>query len=370
VAKSFSPPAEPPRTPNFTRRALIMVGIVTAVVLLLALVWYIFEVLLLVFAGVLLAIFLRALADWLRDRSGMRDGWALALVCVALLALFGGGGWLLAPSVIEQTTQLVERVPQSLDRVRATIEQYELGRLLLQQTPNAENLPSGDIVGQIAGIFSTTIGGIANIVIVLFVGLYLAVEPGMYVNGLVRLVPPAKRDRAREVLEVLGYTLRRWLVGRFFLMIVIGVLTTIGLLLLGVPLALTLGIIAALLTFIPNIGPLLSVIPAALLALSQGPQFALYVLLLYAGIQTVESYVLEPIVEHRATYLPPVLVILSQVVLGISQGVIGLLLATPLFAVTAVLVKMLYVEDVLRDRTLDVQGEPEAQRAVAMQHES
>ena len=132
-------------------------------------------------------------------------------------------------------------------------------------------------------------------------------------------------------------------------MIIIGVLTAVGLWLLGVPLALTLGLLAALLTFIPNIGPILAVVPAALLALLQSPTRALYVVLLYLGIQTVESYLLTPLMQKRTVSLPPALTIFAQVLMGILVGRIGLVLATPLTAALFVLVKMLYVEDILGD---------------------
>jgi predicted PurR-regulated permease PerM len=113
------------------------------------------------------------------------------------------------------------------------------------------------------------------------------------------------------------------------------------------PLALTLGLLAGLLSFIPNIGPILSFVPAGLLAIPQGFSQVLYVGLLYIGIQTVESYVITPPMQRRMVSLPPALTISAQVILGVLFGFLGLLLATPLAAAVLVLVKMLYLEDVL-----------------------
>lgn len=133
-------------------------------------------------------------------------------------------------------------------------------------------------------------------------------------------------------------------------MIVIGVLTAIGLWLLGVPMAVTLALIAALLTFIPNIGPILAVVPAALLALLQSPMQVVYVCLLYFGIQTFESYLLTPLVQRRTVSLPPALTIFAQVLAAVLLGGLALSLATPMAAALVVLVRMLYLEDVLGDR--------------------
>lgn len=130
-------------------------------------------------------------------------------------------------------------------------------------------------------------------------------------------------------------------------MILIGSLTTAGLWLLDVPLALTFGVLSALFTFIPNIGPPLAILPAILLALTLSPTRALYVLLLYLVIQTVESYLLTPLLQQRVVSLPPALTISAQILMAVLLGGLGLALATPLTAVSLVLVKMLYVEDVL-----------------------
>lgn len=145
-----------------------------------------------------------------------------------------------------------------------------------------------------------------------------------------------------------------WLIGRLLSMLIVGITVTISLWLLGIPLALTLGLLAALLDFIPNLGPTLATVPAVLLALMQSPTQAVYVLLIYIVIQQAESYLLTPIVQHRTVSLPPALTIIAQVILGVLFGVMGLILASPLAAVVLVLIKMLYVEDVLGDTIEDL----------------
>lgn len=351
---------------HFVQRVLITISLVTAVVLVLAFAWGAAEVLLVIFAGILLAVFLRGLGNWVSAHTPLSKGWALVAVILGLIALGGISGVLFAPSVNEQFAELTEQVPRAAGDLRERMTESALGSRLLEQAPAVDEATSqaGNLVTPVLGAFSTAFGALANAIIILFVGLYLAIDPGVYTGGLIRLIPLARRERAREVLHVLGYTLRRWLIGRILLMTVIGVLTTLGLWLIGIPLAVGLGVLAALLAFIPNIGPLIAAIPAVLLGLVDSSTTALYVIALYVGVQTIESYLFEPLVEQRTVSLPPVLVITSQVLLGLSFGALGLLLATPLFAVGLVLVKMLYVEDTLGDHEIEVLGEDEAEQVV------
>ena len=168
-------------------------------------------------------------------------------------------------------------------------------------------------------------------------------------DGLLSLFPPRRRRRMGEVMGEMGETLRLWMLGQLVPMIVIGVVTGVGLWLIGVPMAGTLGVLAGLFNFIPNFGPLVSLIPATLLAVSESPEKGLWVVGLYVVAQTLEGYVLSPLVQKKMVLLPPALTISVQVLLGVLVGAIGVALAAPLTAVGLVLVKMLYVEDVLHE---------------------
>jgi len=336
---------------NFTSRIVLGVGIITLAIFMSLLLWYAADVLLLAFAGILLAIFLRGLSDWVSEVTPLSGGWSLAVVVLSLISILTIGIWLLAPGVADQVDELQKNLPQSARQLERHIEGYEWGRKVLAQVPNANELVpnKADVLARVTGVFSTTFGAIANFFIIIFIGLYVAAEPRLYTGGLIRLVPLNRRQRAREVLNEVGSTLRWWLIGKVASMIVVGVSTVVGLWLLDIPLALTLGLLAALLTFIPNVGPILSLVPAMLLALLQSPMQALYVALLYLGIQTVESYFLTPLMQKRTVSLPPALTIFAQVLFGVMVGSLGFVLATPLTAAALVLVKMLYIEDTLKD---------------------
>jgi predicted PurR-regulated permease PerM len=341
---------------SFTRRVLIAAGIVTVIVVGLLFLQIVTDILLLVFAGILLAVFLRALTDWVSKYTGLADSWSLVIVVLAILVVIGLGVWLLAAQVAQQIDQLIQTLPSSLQQLRQRVMNLPGVRQLLEldQVPPPDELVSGlfrqaNLFSRITGIFSTLLSMLTAIVVILAIGLYLAAEPGLYERGIVRLIPISNRDRARQVLGALGYTLRWWLVGRIASMVIIGVFTGAGLWLLGMPLALTLGLLAGLLEYIPNIGPVLSAVPAVLIASTQGQTQVLYVVALYLVVQALESYVVTPLVLEHTVSLPPVLTLTVVIIGGILFGFLGLLLATPLTVVVMVLVKMLYIEDTLGD---------------------
>jgi predicted PurR-regulated permease PerM len=337
--------------PFLTSNVIRTVAIAAFVVLVILLFVFAIDGLMLAFASVLLAVFLRGLADWLSERTNIGKGFSLAIVGISLLTFLVGAVYLLAPDVADQYKELQREIPESVSKLRGTLEKYNWGRVILQKIPEmgdaVSNGDGGNAISQVGKFFSSTFNVILNFVVFLLLGIYLAAEPRTYTEGFLLLFPQNRRGRIREVLEAIGETLRWWLVGKFASMLVIGVMTTIGLRLLGVPLSLTLGLFAALLTFIPNFGPIIAVIPAALLALANNPISALYVLLLYYGIQFVESYLITPNIERHTVQLPPALTIATQLILSVLVGGLGLVLATPLVAVAMVLVQMLYIEDIL-----------------------
>ncbi len=333
---------------SFTRNVAVAVGIVALAVILLVLLWNILDALLLIFAAILLAVWLRGLADFISDKMRLPPGWSLAIVVLLLSLALTATIWLLAPRIAAQTDQLSQRLTISAQQLTGEISRYEWGKRLLEKAPTLMQLTGrGNIVGRVTGIFSTTFGLIADVVLVAFIGLYLAIDPTVYLRGTVRLFPKTSRERMTAVLTEIGTTLRRWLFGRILLMISNGVLTTLGLWLLHVPLALTLGVVAGLLNFVPNIGPIVAGIPAVLIASTISPTHALYVLLLYVFLQNLDGYVFTPLVQERTVALPPALTIVAQLLFGVLAGGLGVLLATPLTAATVVLVRRLYLEDVL-----------------------
>jgi predicted PurR-regulated permease PerM len=353
--------------------------------------WLAIDLLLLVFAGILLAILLRSLALAVSEHTPVSDGWALLLVILTLLGTVVGAGFLFAPQLGREARELTDTLPDAIEELESQVRQNAFGdwvldRVLERAALTSESGEDGgkggatqggggqgtgeaaagskpvlkdaqDAVVQRAGsAASRLIDGLIALVIVLFTGLYLAAHPQPYIRGLLRLFPLHRRQRIGEVVYAAGYTLRWWLFGQILAMVVVGLMMGVGLAIIGVPLAFALGVLAGLFEFIPTLGPLLGLLPALLLALTQDAQSALWVLALYSVVQTFESYLLTPLVQQRVVHLPPVVTIVAQVFFAWTVGPVGLLIAVPLIAVVMVVVQMLYIEDFLGD-DLEVDAE-------------
>jgi predicted PurR-regulated permease PerM len=347
--KSDGPPTKAP--PSYVGRVAVASVVAISLLALALFVWYSIYVLLLIFAGVLIAVLLRGLADALSDWTKIRYGAALAIVIVLLTVICVGVGWACASRLSREIGALAEQLPQSIHAMRVKIEATAIGNLLLRGIPkdvNGAGAP-GAMLGRVTGFVSVTLGAILSLFVVFFTGLFLSLNSRMYVRGLLHIVPPARRDRFSEVLGAIGYTLKWWMIGQAIDMIVIGVATGIGLWLLGVPLALVLGFLAAIFNFIPNFGPLFSLVPAVLLTLPTDPSKAVHVVILFLVLQNIEGYLLMPAIQGKAVDLPAAVTIISQVLMGTLAGGLGLALAAPLAAATMVVVKMMYVEDVVGD---------------------
>ena len=345
-------PAVKPAQRKLMRRFVLVDGIAVLFLALVAAVVLAIDALLLLFACILFAVLLYELSAILCRRFGWNRKLALVVVVLALLLIIGLGGWVMAPQIAEQSTELAQQIPQSLQRLRQMVENQPLLARIAADLPDAKQLIGSmqQFVPNAGIFFGGVLGALGNVAIIVFVGIYFALSPRQYKQGIVKLVPQGKRERAVQVMDDIGDTLARWLIGKSLSMLIVGAATAGGLTLLGVPLGLILGIIAGLLDFIPYIGPIMAGVPAVLIALSISPDLALYTVLLFLGIQTVEGYVLQPLVEARAVEMPPALTIVMQLVFGTLFGFAGIALATPLTAMLMVFVDKLYVEDILGDR--------------------
>ena len=331
---------------TLAKRTATIAAVVSGFVAVLGAVIFASDVFLLAFAGVLVSVFLRGLATYLASHTRLSYGLSLGVVVVALLGLAAGVGFIVVPSVTSQAHDLRQQLPDAFNRLQDRMEGVDWLQDLVGELPSPDKMIGrrAGVWSRITGFFSTALGLLTDLVVIAFVGLYIAVAPDLYRRGLLALVPPRGHARAKSVLSNLDNTLWWWLIAKLIAMAIVGVLTGLGLWWLGIPAPIALGALAALLTFIPNFGPVLAAAPAILLAMTQGLKDAGFVVLLYAAIQTLESYLITPNIEKKTINLPPALTISVQVLLGILAGGLGLLVATPLCATALVLVRDLYVQ--------------------------
>src|SRR6185503_4226431 len=247
---------------EFARRSLIAVAVGTAIVLIVLAVIVTVRALIVVFAGILFAILLRALGDGLARRTPLSKQAALWTVITCLAAGTGLAGWFLGAELATQFEELGTTITEFWNKGEEFLSRNGWGREILKLlSDGASSEKKSDILGRLVG---GTLAALSTLVIALFIGLYLAAAPARYRSGLLQLVPATARKRAKEVIDALDRTLRGWLVGTLINMTAVGIVTTLGLWALGVPHALALGLLAFLLEFIPYFGPILSAVPAVL----------------------------------------------------------------------------------------------------------
>jgi predicted PurR-regulated permease PerM len=298
---------------------------------------------LLVFATILFGVLLRSLAEPLAARTRLPEGVALAIVLVVMLALPVAGGALLAPSVKRDLATVSEALPRLAERGRAVVRSTEWGRTVLR---SAESTASEEGATIAARAVSVPVGLLSGLVIVAVGGSFLAAQPRLYRRGLVALVPAARRPLAVTVLLDMGDALRMFLLGRVVSMVAVGVLTAVALSILGAPLAVPVGAVVGLVTFVPYLGPLVGTVPVAVAALVEGPATLAWAIGAYAAIQWAEGFILTPIVQQKAVSLPAALTLGAEVAMGYVFGPLGVVVAVPLAAVTLVATKRLWVERV------------------------
>lgn len=334
---------------SLTRRAFNVTGVVTAMFLLVLVLWKALEVLLLMFAGVLVAVLLCFFSGVVSRCTRLPEGWSLTLVLALLLAGSSAAVWMVGPGVAREVQALMAGMAESIEDLEAMLRAHTFGAYALDTLPQLDVTEAQQVWARIGGVSATVFGALAAFLITLFIGVFFAYNPRMYIEGLLRLVPLPRRERACEVLEKLGNALRWWLVGQLISMVLLWLSTWLVLHLLGVPLAFTLGLLTGLLTFIPYLGPLIAVVPIALVAFLESPALCLMAVGAYFVIQNIESNVIMPIVFEKTVSIPPALSVASQLLMASLLGMLGVLLATPLLAVAMVLARMLYVQDVLGD---------------------
>jgi predicted PurR-regulated permease PerM len=319
------------------------VGIIMGALLAAAILWYAQEFVYLLFAGILVAIFFRRTSMWISRKSGLHVNLCLLLIVVALGGLAFAAVFFLGPNIADQFNKLLSALPTAITTFHGMIANSALGRVFWVQTGGAGKLGSGvsSLVGKAAGFLFTTVGATVSFFAVLVFAIYMAVSPDLYLRGILQFVPRQNRLRARKIIDALQW----WLIGQALDMVSVGLMVLIGLWLLGVPLAMTLGLLAGVFDFVPVVGAIISAVPAILIALTVSPYKALYVAILFLGVHLVEGYVLGPLIQQQTVQAPPLLVLSAVVFMGLLSGFLGVFFATPLVVVAMVLVRVLLIEE-------------------------
>lgn len=343
-----------PRTPSdavFIRRVLLLIGLIGLTALLL----YLSDLILLIIAAIIVAVLLRAVADLITRIIPMRESLAVLPAAVLILAVLGVVGWLFGRQMAEQVSVLIGLIPGAWAQFKTTIQGFPLGNVLVDQLQHIGEF-AGQFAGQVPLIAMGVAGALANIGLGIVGGVMLAIEPKANRDGLLLLFPRSVRPNMLRALNASGRALKGWLVAQLISMAIIGTLTGIGLWLVGVPSALGLGLFAGLAQFVPVVGPIASAVPGLLVSATAGWHILVWAIVVYVGVQQIEGNLVTPWVQKRFAGIPMTLALFSIVAFGALFGPLGVILATPLTLIGLVLVRSLYIRDVLGEE-VELPGE-------------
>ena len=332
----------------FFRRVLI----VGAVLVLGLLVWRLADVVLLLFGAALIGLLLSSAADAIGRHTGLPRSASLAIVTLLLVGFFAVIIVLFGTQIGAQLADLWQRLPGAVDNLEQRLNLGDISNWIREKAQSN----TGNILFQITSWASTMFNAVGDILLLVVAACFFAADPDLYRNGALKLFPPEQRRRFEDTLDFSAAALRQWMTGQLIAVLLVGTITTIGLWYIGIPSPLALGLIAGILEFVPFIGPLLSAIPALLLALTLGWSEIGWTVGLFVLIQVLESNLMTPLIQKRMVSLPPVLTLFAIVCFGVLFGPLGVLFATPLAVFLFVAVNQLYVRQLLHQPT-EVPGE-------------
>lgn len=339
------------READFVRRVLIVLALAAFALLI----WNLSGVLLLAFGAVLVAVILHAFADVLARHTPVPRRWSLTAAGLLILFGFLAASVLFGAQMRSQIAGISEKLPLAMN---SFTRELGLGDVT-EQLPQMLGMgPGGGFIGRLAGIGAAVVSGLADFLLVFIAGVFIAADPKVYRDGLVKLFPQGQHERITSSLDASGEALKLWLGSQLIAMTFVGVAAALGLWFLGLPSAFALGLLAGLLDFVPFVGPILGALPAVLIASTIDGTTVLWTVLLFAVIQQLEGNIVFPLVGKRMVSLPPALALFAIVASGVIFGPLGLVLGFPLAVVAFVLVKKLYVRETLGEET-PVPGEKE-----------
>lgn len=323
------------------RTGAIWVGLASGAFLL----WQLRIVLLVAFAAVLTAILLRVVMRLVCRPTGLPEGAGLTAAVILLILIFGGTAFLFGSQIAGQFHVVIQRVQTAEMFVSVYLQQNGFGQFSIGQQ-------SASFLRQmIPNLLSAGLSITAGLVVLAISAIYLAADPELYRRGTAKLVNRNNREEFARGLDLIGTSLKLWLVGELILMLAVAILTYIAVLLLGLPSPIALALIAGITEIIPYLGPFIGAVPAVLVALTTSFDLALWTAGAYLGIHLIEGYVAGPLVQRYFVTIPPALVLFGILSAEAIFGAFGIVVAAPLTAALYIAVKVFYIRDVLNEKT-------------------
>lgn len=346
-------PTEAERTLSrkFVLRTLFVLGIIALGYMLVQL----STIIIMAAGSIIVAVIIHLIADPLHKHFNVEKRLAVLIGIASIAILLLGFGWLFGSQIAAQSNTFLDELPRSAEQLRQSMSGTTIGDMALQAWDGAGE-QAGAVFGYVRGLVGNVLNALIALVVIIVTGIILATQPITYRDGILLLVPSRQRGRLRSVMNASGRSLKGWMIGQLIAMSIIGILVSLGLLLIGVPSWLILGLLAGFAQFVPLVGPIASAVPGLIIAGSMGWGPLLWTFLVYVGVQQLESNFITPYVMKRMTALPMVVTLFSILAFSTLFGPIGVVFATPITVILYVAIQMLYVEDQLGEK-ISVKGE-------------
>jgi predicted PurR-regulated permease PerM len=316
-------------------------AIVSLFVILLLIFRIAFNILLMAFAGALIAVYFQALAELLEKKLKLNRKLAHMTAIAGSLLLLILLIWFIGSTIQRQAVELSDVLPNTLNTAREKLSHSTIGQEILKYA-SGDN--SQKLLDTMSTLFSTSFGVVGEVYIILFFGIFFSADPSTYTKGILSLFPGDKKNTGEMILQRIGIALKGWLKSILISMVLITVLLAGVLALIGLHVTIVLGLFAGMLEIIPNFGPMIAMIPGVLLGLTISTKTAVIVALTYIGCQTIVGSFVIPLVQKKIIHLPPAVTFISQLIMGILSGVLGIILAVPILSIIIILVDELYVK--------------------------
>jgi predicted PurR-regulated permease PerM len=319
------------------------VAIVALLVVVILIARVAFNVLLMVLAGTLIAVYFHGLGDMIERRTKWKRSICMMISVAGSFIILAVLFWFMGTKIANQVSVLSDTLPNTIRTAKEKMAETDIGNKILT---NLSDDNSDQLFTTARQFFSTSFGVMGDLYIILFLAIFFTTNPDLYKNGIISLIPEEKKELGRHVINRISLSLKGWLKGMMLSMVLVFILLTVGLGIMSIPVALVLALLTGLLKLIPNFGSLAAMIPGVLLALTISTNTAIIVALMYIVTQTIVSYVVTPLIQKKMIDLPPALTILAQVLMGTLSGVLGVILAVPLLAILMILVVELYLKKI------------------------
>jgi predicted PurR-regulated permease PerM len=327
---------------SYTLKVWQTTAIVCLALIILLFVRVAFNILLMTFTGVLIAVYFHGLADFISQKTKINRKLSLFISIAGTILLFAAMIWVIGATIQEQAAQLSRTLPQTVSAAKTKMAASPTGQKILEYT-SGDN--SKKMLDTASTFFSSSFGVVGDLYIILFLGIFFTADPSLYKNGLLSIFPPQfQADDGSIIWNRISTALKAWIKTKLISIVLITIVVALGLMIIGLPGTLVLGLIAGLLDIIPNFGPVIAMIPGVLLGLMISPKIAVIAALIYVACETIVGSIFMPLIQKRMINIPPALTMLSQLVMGVISGLMGIILAVPLLLMLIIVLDELYVK--------------------------